>query len=319
MTTDDGLRAQTPSGVGPPARLDLPLFVYGLLKPGELAYRHVVGAVESVDAHVRDHHLVVRDGLPLLVPAPGSGPVRGALLRSLGPADMYANVGDFEPRKHYRWAEVSILPDEDVGAAISANTLLGRSPAKGTERLAHDEWSSRLDPALSDGLRVVSEMLASSLESPIRAMDPQSPELWNRFFRLSATYLLLWSIIERATALMLGPGLEPTQRVKRLDALPEFRAAAQAAGVRPSRKVFDSRDPSDSFAIKDDWSGAAQYWYAVRSNLSHRGKAAFRDGELLQTCAIDARNTLILFLGGARPELKAAWGRAGDLIQRSEL
>jgi hypothetical protein len=146
---------------------------------------------------------------------------------------------------------------------------------------------------------------------PIR--PPESPELWERFFRLAGAYLLLWSLVERYTALAFGPAIEPWQRITLLDDASSFREAVRA-GVEPGQRVVDSRDPSTTYRIREDGSGAAQLWYAVRSNLSHRGKSAFQDGQLLRRCLIDLHDTFKLMLIQEIPVLEARWA---DQARRS--
>src|SRR3546814_21116547 len=100
---------------------------------------------------------------------------------------------------------------------------------------------------------------------------------------MSAACLLLWSAVERFTSLAFGPALDPMERVRSLDKMESFRAAVLRLEVRPGQRVVDSRDPSSDYRIRDDGSGAAQFWYAIRSNPSHRGKSAFQDGPLERT------------------------------------
>jgi hypothetical protein len=69
-----------------------------------------------------------------------------------------------------------------------------------------------------------------------------------------------------------------------------------------------------TYGVRDDGSGAARLWYAVRSNLSHRGKSAFQDGQLLRRCLIDLHDTFELMLIHEIPVLEARWA---DQARRS--
>jgi hypothetical protein len=109
--------------------------------------------------------------------------------------------------------------------------------------------------------------------------QPDTPVLWSSFFQLQASYLLLWSVVERYTALRFGPGKETGERIRQLNQDASFRKAVIAADARPG-VVFDSRDQG-AYRLAADGSGAAEYFYRVRSNLSHRGKSAFKDGQLV--------------------------------------
>lgn len=281
------------SGVGSPTDISLPLFAYGLLQPGELAHRHVVGpGAECQEATLRGAQLRLRDGLPLLVEAstPRTADVHGYVIRFAEPGDAYERIGSFEPRKHYRWEEKEVVSAS--GETLRANVLVGRSPGKGTSPDPLDRWQGRLDPVLCFGFPVVGSMVRELADPEFPVAPGDSAAMWDRFFRLSGTYLLLWSIVERYTALRFGPGVDPHARVRMLDDCEEFRAAVQTVGVNSSRPVVDSRDPSDVHRIRPDGSRAASYWYAVRSNLSHRGKSAFQDGQLLRQCTQDLHGTM---------------------------
>lgn len=307
-THPDCPRRRGPSGVGPPPDPGLPLFAYGLLKPGELAHESVIGGdlVRWEPASFRGGVLRIRDGLPFLATVSWPGEVHGALLWFEDPVVTYERVGEFEPRKHYRWEEHEVWTES--GECARANVLIGYKPTRG----AHDEpvssWSSSLDPVLRFGFPVASEMTDELTGRPFPGpSSDDDPAMWDRFFRLSSAYLLLWSIVERYTALKFGPALAPTERVKRLDCSNEFRAAVVAADVEANRRVVDSRDPGTTYRIRDDGSSAAEYWYAVRSNLSHRGKGAYHDGKLLHRCTLDLRNTIALLLMHEIPALADVW------------
>ena len=65
--------------LNPPENPDLPFFTYGLFRPGQLAFFQIREFVEEVDEPVEIRgHVLVRDGLPILVLGQGHYP--GALL-----------------------------------------------------------------------------------------------------------------------------------------------------------------------------------------------------------------------------------------------
>ena len=306
-------------GLGVPQDLSLPYFAYGLLRPGEFAHKSTVGSdlVRSVPATLLDATLRYRDGLPLLDETTPIGRVQGDLLWVAG--DGYQRIGEFEPRQHYRWA-IRLVKIDGAGE-VRANVLAGKSPRKGSSQETFESWTSAEDPILTFGISAVTELAHEVALESFPVMPGTSPELWSRFFRLSATYLLLWSAVERYTALAFGPGLDPMDRVRRLDESSSFHDAVLQVGVDPGQRVVDSRDPASVRCIREDGSGAAQYWYAVRSNLSHRGKSAFRDGQLLRRSLIDLHDVVKIVLDAQRPEVAAQWDYAphdGLLRQRAE-
>jgi len=57
-----------------------PVFVYGTLKTGEIAYHQTAELVENaVPAYLNNFALYIRDGIPLVIPTQGYG-ISGELL-----------------------------------------------------------------------------------------------------------------------------------------------------------------------------------------------------------------------------------------------
>jgi len=254
-----------------PPRQDLPLFVYGALKPGMPAFETLRQCVESFSDDSVPGELVVRDGLPLLR-TNEYDTVRGYLLQWKTGLERegYSAVCNFEPRKHYEWAEVVL------GSGGQANALVIRFPNKGNpQHLDSSAWNLSDDPAFGPGL----EAVACVLEEVDRMPDDSFETNWQRFFRSQMGYLLLWSILERLSALCIGPSLDPMERIKRLHELLGMTEAVRAH-VQRSDLVSDSRNPDQIY-----WLDAANanscflYYYQVRNNLSHRGKGVLNEFE----------------------------------------
>jgi hypothetical protein len=270
-----------------------PLFVYGLLKRGELAFGLVDGFTTRVEpAHMRGA-LRIRDGLPLLdIEAHGS--VDGWLLwfETSRLAEAWSVICSFEPAAQYRW---------DVGSArvsgeeITANVLAGRKLRAATASEPVSVWSARSDPVFTEGMAEVRRLVSETASSGVGS-QPDTEEFWRLFFRLQAAYLLLWSIVERYTAFRFGPAIDPTRRAARLDDDEAFRAAVLASGAKPGT-VVDSRDPERKYRLAADGKGAAQYFYAMRSNLSHRGKSAYRDAQLVYKATTELAAVMEILVG----------------------
>ncbi len=276
-------KSDEPKPLDPPERTDLPYFAYGLFKPGELAYGQIEHFLEGapVEEQVAGA-LYVRDGLPLLSPD-GRKPVIGHLLRFRGgeAEEAYARICAFEPRKHYSWGTVRL---ENTGA--TANALLGDNPDKGSIQDERGVWTGRLDPVLARGLSVVREASDRDARKKFASVPPDSFD-WPRLFRLQMAYLFLWTIIERYAALRYGPTLGPMQKVTKFGQDPSFRRALKRVVNRTGR-VYDSRNPGSRADLDPDRPVAsAKYYYYVRSNLSHRGKGAWNDGEIVRRSLLE--------------------------------
>lgn len=260
-----------PEAMDPPPDKDLPLFVYGALKPGLPAFERLRQWVSSSAPDSVAGELLVRDGLPLLRQN-GHGLVEGYLLRwKNGQAgDAYTSVCAFEPRKHYEWAEVRLQGGQ------TANALVIRHPNKGNpQHLDSSSWNLCDDPAFGPGLEAVERVLSEVDDMPSDSFEANR----QGFFRSQMGYLLLWSILERLSALCFGPSLEPMERINRLHELPGMREAV-GQHVQRSDRVSDSRNPDQIYRLEGtNAKSSFLYYYQVRSNLSHRGKGVFNEFE----------------------------------------
>jgi hypothetical protein len=122
---------------------------------------------------------------------------------------------------------------------------------------------------------------------------------WPRLFRLQMAYLLLWSAIERYTALCFGPDLKPLDRVKLLGEQPLFKESL-AQVLQREDKVVDSRDSKHSFRLSAaNPLSSCKYFYQVRCNLGHRGKGAWSDGEKVRLALNELLRIFELILKGS--------------------
>jgi hypothetical protein len=193
----------------------------------------------------------------------------------------YETVRAFEPHDLYRWAEARALLEADTW--VNVNVLEGRAFPKGGPEAAGPVWRSADDPVLTFGPGSALRMFQDLDPDKERLLDSSPGEdesYWDPFFRLQGAYLLLWTVYERLTALRYGPSLNVTDRLHRLEAEDVFREAFLAADANTGDVVYDSRD-LDKVTIGPDGSKALDYWYQVRSNLSHRGKSAYRDSTIV--------------------------------------
>ena len=280
--------------LSPPQNLDLPYFAYGLFQAGELCHPRIEPFLTVAPVSDRIHgSLLVRDGLPLVSLHAGNGSVEGSVLhfRVETRRDAYEEVAAFEPSAHYRWADTTTIV-----TGLRVNILVIRSPSKGhPEEFDGSRWSHRDDPVFRDGLRVVSDMTHDFGKLPFQSSPPDAFD-WPRFFRLQMAYLFLWAAIERYTVFAFGPRLEPTARVERLGALASFQAAVRSRVTRQSVVTY-SRTLNSYRLDRDTPAEAALYYYQVRSNLSHRGKGAWNDGELVRESLTELLDVFKVVLG----------------------
>lgn len=265
-----------------PADIKLPYIAYGLFKPNELAYNQVKEFVEDIPYEIRiNGSIYVRDGLPLLKIG-GSKILTGYLIkfRENSSNEAYGKISKFEPEKHYRWEKYTL------NDGSYANILIGRSPEKASIHFERTEWNSSNDPVFKECLKVIRDIVEISAEIEFKSSHPDYFD-WERLFKLQMGYLLLWTAIERFCSLNYGPTLGPEKKIRRLGEDNGFKIALMEIVTREHR-IYDCRDPENSYNLSSGNSlQSIKYYRQVRHNLSHRGKATRKDGEIIRLSLIE--------------------------------
>lgn len=90
-------------------------------------------------------------------------------------------------------------------------------------------------------------------------------------------YLLLWSSIERYVSLRYHLGKDVTRKIEQLAREAAF-ASSLLVHVRQPREIYRADRPDQKEVLDPRRpEKALRYFYQLRSNLTHRGKAVFRD------------------------------------------
>lgn len=249
----------------------LPFFAYGMFMHGELGWLRVRDYVVRVDrsATVRGR-LLERDGLVIL-DAGRSDRAAGMILhfRQDAACDAYLAIDDLEPRHQYSWQLVEAVTPETT---TMANVLTGRSPRKGSKPL-EGPWSGRTDPLFTEGLATVEKLIIESGQEPA---GPQG------FFRAQAAYLLLWSAVERYATFRYGlAGDSIAQKLHLVASEETFRDALRTHVARTDRIQRSDRPQNHESLDATNAARSMDYYYQLRSNVAHRGKAAISDQERL--------------------------------------
>lgn len=288
------------AGVGPPSRPDLVLAVYGAYQPGELAFRTIEPHVSRrYPAKVLDHVLVIDDGLPFAEESRGgSMEVHVLDVDTLG----YGIVSAFEPGDLYRWS--TCTAETRDGRQVAVNILVSRRSLSGHADYPHEPWSSAQDPLLSAGLIAVRELVIDACAAAIGVVvegPTQDTGYWVPVLKLEAAYLLLWSVLERYSTLRFGAAANPERRITLLGQSEDFKQCAVAAGMPPGLTVRDTRNGKPTGATTADGVNAYKYLRQVRHNMTHRGKAAYREACLAAEAVLYAYNTTALLLQRTLP------------------
>lgn len=250
-----------------------PFFAYGIFKPGQLAFRQLEKFVARTDetATVRGK-LLERDGLPI-VELGGNNSVHGALIdfHSGKEADAFEAIDSLEPSNQYYWGKTDVHTSSGIRNAL---LLIGRKPDKGSTVLESNNWDGSNDPLFESALDVVEETLSrfSKFECDLKPL-----------FRLEMAYLLLWSAIERFASFSYNLGSNPWQKVKQFANEPAF-VEALAKEVSEVRHLFRADQAGRRVElIRTNPKKSIEYYYQVRSNITHRGKGVRADHQHLQS------------------------------------
>lgn len=300
-----------------PTNPQKPLFVYGTLKPRELAHQLIANDVErSEDATVQGD-LWVRDGVPLIWQDSGHR-VQGALIWFKSTAG-YEKVCAFEPKTFYQWG--SAEADTEVETNVEANILVPASrlkPDSGGKDVLGEPWRTARDPLLKYGLTTVSAVIRADGLIGLKPADAE-PETWDRYYRIQSAYMLACSILERIAFMVIGARLGVSARIRELGSKDEdFVRAVDQVGFRNLRRtVYRSDNPTSPVRLNQS-KQFAEWAYQIRSNLMHRGKSAGEEAELVRTALIDLHNVLRAYLLIVVPGIRDAWEQSSPEYSSSD-
>ena len=119
-------------------------------------------------------------------------------------------------------------------------------------------------------------------------------------------YLLLWSSIERYVSLRYHLGDRVAEKVKQLAHETAF-AESLAQHVKNVREVYRADRPSEKEVLDPHRpERAVRYYYQVRSNITHRGKAVVRDYERVHNSLAELFPTFKNVLKASQSEARVA-------------
>ena len=251
----------------------LPFFSYGIFQPGELAFLGIKQHVGSFYAGKITGKLLIRDGMPILDTNEKNEQTRGFLL-NFTPAfqkDAYAQIDALEPENHYRWGTAMV-------SGQNANVLYGKSPSKGSKVLDDAFWEGSKDPLFVEAIEVIDYTIRQFGDQRYSAStDP----IFN-LFQLQMAYLLLWSAIERYVTFRYNMhGLAILRTIKKL-ATDETFVKSLARNVGRKAEVVRSDDPEKTHKLDStNPEKCIEYYYQLRCNITHRGKAFHDDYDLI--------------------------------------
>lgn len=251
-----------------PADQSLPFFAYGVFKPKQLAYHRIKDFVQKESADEIRGVLKLRDGVPILVETErDSRAVQGRLIcfRKEMVKKPYERISELEPWKLYRWEE------KKTKDGIRVNVLYGRRPDRGWDGVEMTKWDGQGDPFFNEALSEV-ERIHRETCNPFQDGEHSCLPL----IRLQMAYQLLWSSLERFASLRYHLGKDVMDKINKLGRDPCFAKHLKTHCDRIDR-VHGTADLQRENLDPNEPEKSIKYYYQLRSNSVHRGKAAVQD------------------------------------------
>ena len=251
-----------------PRNTDLPFFAYGIFKPGQLAYSKIADFVQRPIPSQINYEMLMRDGVPLIVP-PKKNKVNynteGYLIYFYEESrkNAYEVIIRNQTEKLYSWEVIQVGENK-------ANVLMGVNPELGTS-YGSKSYDGSEDPYFNEAIDVIEEELND---------ENKHWSSVNDFFKLQMAYMLLWSSIERYCTLKYNE--ESIGKNNRQFSEEKVFRRGLKKYVESERKVYSAEDLWEYTLNPTKPYDSIRYYYTIRCNAVHRGKAIHSDEYMLR-------------------------------------
>lgn len=246
---------------------NLPFIAYGSFKPGELRYNLIKEHVHNFEK-IKIHGLMEeKDGIPIFKKCNEDSltfPYEAYVLTfKSGHFQLaYEKIIQSEENTFYKWDTLE-----------KKNILIGKSNVKGTVSFLEEVWTFQKDPYFKSGIEAAEKIF--QLKEDIGSKKDEFFE----FFKISSSYMLLWTIIERFCTLKYGTLTLASQKIKSLAEDSEIDWIKILSKISRTDSIYRSDRINDILVLNKNKSPKKNldYYYGIRSNMVHRGKDAFVD------------------------------------------
>ena len=279
-----------------PTDTTLPFFSYGIFRVGGISFMCIKEHIKNIDKNKRAlGQLLVRDGIPILDTEEKSFYADGDIcyFKDAECEEAYGKIIGLEPEKYYTWEQQEI-------AGVKVNLLSGVKAKKGSVVAESPFWDSWNDDALfSTAFEIIDEDLVSM---EFKSIDGK------KFLKLQMLYLLLWTSIERYLGLRYSfRGAEISSKMRSLAINKNFAEILERRTEKSRYREIYSTDKVEN-ALRFNNANAKkslEYYYQVRCNITHRGKAALDDSDLVEKCLVDLKDTFVEFLAAEKRDAES--------------
>lgn len=258
-----------------------PFFAYGIFRPGEISFLGIKDCIASIEKSSLNGDLYWWDGINLFKPSLKSKeivPGYKIKFKSEKSTQAYDFIEEIEPSLYY-W---KIIRDQNVLAGVISYDTLETFHEVECKSVWEDPYFN-----LNNGNSVINYLKNYKSKDDFSFLS---------VFELQMHYLALWSVIERFITLRYGT----TQGRNKLAKSQYFKDKLEEVTKEERRIIYSTQDDKRLIlnATNDDRNEAAErcrnlsenweleqsiaYYYQIRCNITHRGKALSRDLEIIK-------------------------------------
>lgn len=300
-------------------------FLYGTLKPGQIAFYKIEGLIDSnktIDAKLEDHYLAVRDGLPFAysskVRSPSEYspdqlmPVSGVLVypKDGHEDDLREEISRYENHALYKEDICSVATS--LGESVEATFYSAKKAAKReVTEVCNGTWRIIDDPILGYGLpRLVNEIHKMKLEKAETFPADMHDAYWSLMWKIQGSFANLNSVLEHFCRFYFGAKNATNESLDGMDKLWSINPKRMGVIV-PRVRAHNAKEASDSTHY-DSQDKPFRTWYQVRSNMVHSGKDGYKDLEKIRDSTVGMARVLPEIILYLVPEFQTPWGRLND-------
>ena len=262
---------------------------YGVFKPKQVAYSLIKDYVShySEEIYLMDYQLLHRNGMPMIVENTGFNTYCNLITFNRdNNKKAYETISKPRSNSLFKWDEIEIN-SQTVNCLVAKNQNMG-------EPYVYEKYDGKNDIGFYETLNFIK----SNLDKQRNDNHDQ-----NNFLLLQMNYMLLWSVIDKYTALRYG-GWGQMTRVEKLSKETAFRNAIQNHVQDRSAYVYSSSsnnkyDLDVTRRSNNGYENIAKYYYHIRCNIVHGGKVMFQESEPVKLATEELLNVMRYILDDA--------------------
>ena len=280
--------------IKPPRNKSLPFFAYGFYKPHQLAYPVIEDFVKGTPKKAKvKAKLKQINGIPVLIEEDYENYVEGYLINFKDGKEYaaYKKVGYSRNNGIYEW-KVMDIDDQRANVLVSSKPELFKGDGEWYNN--YDFNSPKYDEELDIGIECYDWRMDPIFKKPTKYIrkllkndrpTKNEEEDYEKFLDLQMFYMLLWVSIDRFLSFRYGETKK--NNVIFLSEEESFKNALKKHVKEDERVFYDrknvycTRDLRDYELNPNKPTCSAMFFYTIRNNVVHNGKALKIEQEML--------------------------------------